>query len=103
MRMRGLEPPRAFAHTDLNRARLPIPPHPRGRAIVTKPNPPGAGAHFDLLSSGMQTIWRGRITSAATKYTEVAPQAAVCCNACRTCVQTNLLTAVLAAVAAAGT
>ena len=31
MRMRGLEPPRAFAHTDLNRARLPIPPHPRGR------------------------------------------------------------------------
>ena len=29
MRMRGLEPPRAFAHTDLNRARLPIPPHPR--------------------------------------------------------------------------
>jgi hypothetical protein len=34
MRMRGLEPPRAFAHTDLNRARLPIPPHPRGLAIV---------------------------------------------------------------------
>src|SRR4051794_2228325 len=31
MRMRGLDPPRAFAHTDLNRARLPIPPHPRGR------------------------------------------------------------------------
>ncbi len=30
VRMRGLEPPRAFAHTDLNRARLPIPPHPRG-------------------------------------------------------------------------
>ena len=30
MRMRGLEPPRAEAHTDLNRARLPIPPHPRG-------------------------------------------------------------------------
>ena len=34
MRMRGLEPPRAFAHTDLNRARLPIPPHPRGGRIV---------------------------------------------------------------------
>jgi hypothetical protein len=30
MRMRGLEPPRGFPHTDLNRARLPIPPHPRG-------------------------------------------------------------------------
>src|SRR6266851_682386 len=30
MRMRGLEPPRGYPHTDLNRARLPIPPHPRG-------------------------------------------------------------------------
>src|SRR5439155_5887091 len=30
MRMRGLEPPRARAHGDLNAARLPIPPHPRG-------------------------------------------------------------------------
>ena len=27
MRMRGLEPPRPERHTDLNRARLPIPPH----------------------------------------------------------------------------
>jgi hypothetical protein len=34
VRMRGLEPPRACAHTDLNRARLPIPPHPRGGRIV---------------------------------------------------------------------
>jgi hypothetical protein len=33
MRMRGLEPPRGCPHTDLNRARLPIPPHPRGRAL----------------------------------------------------------------------
>src|SRR3954452_3876503 len=30
MRMRGLGPPRVSPHTDLNRARLPIPPHPRG-------------------------------------------------------------------------
>ena len=30
VRMRGLEPPRPYGHTDLNRARLPIPPHPRG-------------------------------------------------------------------------
>ena len=29
VRMRGLEPPRPEGHTDLNRARLPIPPHPR--------------------------------------------------------------------------
>ena len=28
MRMRGLEPPRGCPHTALNRARLPIPPHP---------------------------------------------------------------------------
>ncbi len=33
MRMRGLEPPRPYGHTDLNRARLPIPPHPRGRSV----------------------------------------------------------------------
>jgi hypothetical protein len=33
MRMRGLEPPPGCPDTDLNRARLPIPPHPRtGRA-----------------------------------------------------------------------
>ena len=36
MRMRGLEPPRAFAHTDLNRARLPIPPHPRSGAQCSR-------------------------------------------------------------------
>jgi hypothetical protein len=29
MRMRGLEPPPGLPDTDLNRARLPIPPHPR--------------------------------------------------------------------------
>jgi site-specific DNA recombinase len=30
VRMRGLEPPPSCLDTDLNRARLPIPPHPRG-------------------------------------------------------------------------
>ena len=34
MRMRGLEPPRGCPHTDLNRARLPIPPHPRAERSV---------------------------------------------------------------------
>jgi len=38
----------------------------------------------------------------ANRYGEYAPQAAVCCNACRTCVQTNVLTAALGVVAAAG-
>jgi site-specific DNA recombinase len=31
VRMRGLEPPRACTHGDLNAARLPIPPHPPAR------------------------------------------------------------------------
>ncbi len=34
MRMRGLEPPRPERHTDLNRARLPIPPHPRAGILA---------------------------------------------------------------------
>jgi hypothetical protein len=42
------------------------------------------------------------VTQAAARYGEYAPQATACCNACRTCVQTNLLTAALAGVAAAG-
>jgi hypothetical protein len=33
MRMRGLEPPPSYLDTDLNRARLPIPPHPRGAGL----------------------------------------------------------------------
>ena len=41
MRMRGLEPPRPYGHTDLNRARLPIPPHPRGVGIVAPSKPKG--------------------------------------------------------------
>jgi hypothetical protein len=35
MRLEGLEPPRAFAHTDLNRARRPIPPQPRDAELST--------------------------------------------------------------------
>ncbi len=48
MRLRGVEPPRAFAHTDLNRARLPVPPQPRGRPIYrlrpAHPRPPEEAA-----------------------------------------------------------
>ncbi len=37
VRMRGLEPPRIYIHTDLNRARLPIPPHPHdGGATISQ-------------------------------------------------------------------
>jgi len=38
----------------------------------------------------------------AGKYGENAPMATVCCNACRTCVTTNVLGIVSAAVAGAG-
>jgi hypothetical protein len=36
MRMRGLEPPPGCPDTDLNRARLPIPPHPRADAKISQ-------------------------------------------------------------------
>jgi hypothetical protein len=42
------------------------------------------------------------MAQAVTKYGENAPAATVCCNACRTCVTTNVLTVVTGAVAGAG-
>ena len=50
----------------------------------------------------MKTIWTGRIAQAAGKYGENAPMAAVCCNACRTCVTTNVLGVAMAGIAGAG-
>ena len=50
----------------------------------------------------MQIVWKARLAQAAVKYGEIAPTATTCCNACRTCVQTNVLTAGLAGIAAAG-
>jgi hypothetical protein len=38
----------------------------------------------------------------AAKYGEHAPMATVCCNACRTCVQTNVLGIALAAAVGVG-
>jgi len=40
----------------------------------------------------MKQIWQGRAMQVAAKYGDQAPMAAVCCNACRTCTTTNLLT-----------
>jgi hypothetical protein len=40
-----------------------------------------------------------RMTQAATKLGDQAPMAAVCCNACRTCVTTNIVGIAMAAVA----
>jgi hypothetical protein len=42
------------------------------------------------------------MAQAAGKYGEHAPTAAVCCNACRTCVTTNILGIAMAGIAGAG-
>jgi hypothetical protein len=47
----------------------------------------------------VKPIASGRIAQAATKYVDNVPMATTCCNACRTCVQTNLLAVALAGVA----
>ena len=43
-----------------------------------------------------------RLAQAAAKYGEQAPAATVCCNACRTCVTTNIVTIATAGIAGAG-
>jgi hypothetical protein len=48
------------------------------------------------------TIWQGRVVQATAKYGEHAPSAAVCCNACRTCATSNLITLALGAMTAVG-
>jgi hypothetical protein len=50
----------------------------------------------------VKQIWAGRAAQLAGKYGENAPTAAVCCNACRTCVTTNLVAVAVAGVTAAG-
>jgi hypothetical protein len=50
----------------------------------------------------VKEIWRGRLVQAAGRYGEHAPLATTCCNACRTCVQTNLISLGIAAVLGAG-
>jgi hypothetical protein len=49
----------------------------------------------------VKQIWSGRVAQAAAKYGENAPTAAVCCNACRTCLTTNVIGLATAAVMAA--
>ena len=46
----------------------------------------------------MKEIASGRIGLVATRYGEHAPMATVCCNACRTCVTTNLVSVALLGV-----
>ena len=42
------------------------------------------------------------MAQAAEKYGENAPMSAVCCNACRTCVTTNIIGVAVAGIAGAG-
>jgi len=51
---------------------------------------------------GVRQIATLRVSQVTAKYGEHAPMATVCCNACRTCVQTNLLGIAMGAVAGAG-
>ena len=53
-------------------------------------------------SANVKQIWSGRAAQVAAKYGETAPTAAVCCNACRTCLTTNLIGFATAGLAAAG-
>jgi hypothetical protein len=43
-----------------------------------------------------------KIGQVAARYGEQAPLATACCNACRTCVQTNLVAIALGGLTAAG-
>ena len=65
MRMRGLEPPRPEGHTDLNRARLPIPPHPRATPIL-------AGT-FSRSRTSHPVMIRALIALAAASLVVLAP------------------------------
>jgi hypothetical protein len=50
----------------------------------------------------VKQVWTGRVAQTAARYSEHAPMATVCCNACRTCVTTNIVGIVTAALAGAG-
>jgi len=50
----------------------------------------------------MRQIVTVRVGELAARYGEHAPAATACCNACRTCVTTNVLTVLMGAGAAVG-
>lgn len=54
------------------------------------------------MIESVNAVWQGRLSQAAAKYGEHAPMAATCCNACRACVQTNVVGLALAALVGAG-
>jgi hypothetical protein len=50
----------------------------------------------------VKQIWTGKAAQVVGKYGENAPAAAVCCNACRTCLTTNLVALATGAAGAVG-
>lgn len=50
----------------------------------------------------MKQIATMRVSQVAARYGEHAPLATACCNACRTCVQTNIVGIALGVLAAGG-
>ncbi len=59
----------------------------------------GASDPSCYYSQGVKQFATMRLGQAAARYGEQAPLATTCCNACRTCVQTNVLTIALAGIA----
>jgi hypothetical protein len=49
----------------------------------------------------VKTIWTGRVAQATAKYGEHVPMVTACCNACRTCVSTNIVGLVTGGIAGA--
>ena len=47
-------------------------------------------------------LFTSRLNQTAAKFGEHAPMAAVCCNACRTCMTTNVIGVAVAGLGAAG-
>jgi hypothetical protein len=65
-----------------------------GSQVANTAKPPRF-ADYALI---VKTIWTGRVAEVTAKYGENAPLAAVCCNACRMCVTTNVIGIVMGAV-----
>jgi hypothetical protein len=77
-------------------------PTPLATRATTRWAAPRASSHpTTAYTLGVKTIWTGRVAQAG-KYGESAPMATFCCNACRTCVTTNVVGIVTATVAGAG-
>ena len=83
-----------------------LPMEPAGANAVEEARPADCAMCAIPTSSGslegVKTIATGKLNQVAARLGDQAPMAATCCNACRTCVQTNAIALGLAAVVGAG-